>query len=99
MAFETHRRPISSKEAVMRKLTGWLLATLVAVVAVSFGFVSVVGVAYAQEKKDDMKDMKKDGMKKHEKVEKKTAKKEKMAEKKKNKKVEKREEKKETEKK
>jgi hypothetical protein len=52
----------------MRKLTEWLVVVLVAVVVVSFGFVNVVGFAYAQappgEKKDDMKDMKKGEMKK-----------------------------------
>jgi hypothetical protein len=65
----------SLQEAGMRKLTGWLSVVLVAVVAVSFAFVNVVGVAYAQtpgEKKDDMKKDDKKANKKAEKTAKKT---------------------------
>ena len=73
--------PNSPKEAGMRKLTGWLSVVLVAVVAVSFAFVNVVGVAYAQapgEKKDETK---KDDKKADKKAEKKDKKAEKTAKK------------------
>ena len=60
----------------MRKLTGWLLVVLVAVVAVSFAIVNVVGVAYAQAPTEKNDDMKKDDKKMEKKVEKKVEKKE-----------------------
>jgi hypothetical protein len=100
----------SFKEAGMRKLTGWFVVMLVAVVAVSFAFVNVVGVTYAQAQGDKKDDMKKDD-KKTDKMDKKAEKKDKKAEKEKKadkmdkkaakmeKKAEKKEEKKEAEKK
>src|SRR5882762_3237628 len=105
MAFRGMAALNSFKEAGMRKLTGWFVVMLVAVVAVSFAFVNVVGVTYALaqgDKKDDMKNDKMD--KKAEKKDKK-AEKEKKADKmdkkaaKMEKKAEKKEEKKEAEKK
>ena len=69
----------------MRKLTGWFVVMLVAVVAVSFAFVNVVGVTYALAQGDKKDDMKKDD-KKTDKMDKKAAKMEKKAEKKEEKK-------------
>src|SRR5947207_640862 len=69
------------QEVDMRNLTGWLSVVLVAVVAVSFAVVNVVGVAYAHapgEKKDEMK---KDDKKADKKAERKDKKAEKTAKK------------------